>query len=156
MKILRYGAATLGLLIVVLVYLAPIGPLPGFFIGGVATEVPAVWEDTNDLHEVKLRVDGIFPRVVTIWMVQLDNQLYVIGGAENTWVSMLDEGGPVKLRITDATYDLFATRISEEQIQVARAYHEKYREDYPDIIEGMGSPDEMLAGIIVYRLAREA
>lgn len=142
------------LIIALLVVLAPVGPLPGFFIGGTATEAPAVWSDTRDLHEVRLRVAGTLPRVVIIWVVQLDNELYVMGSNESGWVSMLGEGGPVELRIEGATYSLTAQRMTTGQLPIIEAYQEKYRADYPDIVSGMGAPRNMITGTSVYRLAR--
>ncbi len=137
-----------------LITLAPIGPLPGFFIGGTATDTPAVWPDTSDLDEVRLRVGGTIPRVVIIWLVQLDNQLYVMGSNDSGWVSMLGEGGPVNLRMEGSTYTLMAQRMTEGQLAVIEAYQEKYRADYPGIVDGMGSAQEMLPATSVYQLMR--
>lgn len=153
-QLIKTGAAGLLLIIALLIVLAPIGPLPGFFIGGTATVAPVVWKDTRDLHEVRLRVDGTLPRVVIIWVVQLENELYVMGSNESGWVSMLGEGGPVELRIDGATYSLTAQRMTTGQLPVIEAYQEKYRPDYPDIVNGMGSPGNMISGASVYRLAR--
>ena len=45
-------AALLALLVM---YLLPIGVVPGFFIGGTEQQVPAKWEDTSGIDEVRLR-----------------------------------------------------------------------------------------------------
>lgn len=154
MKYLKHGAGALGLIIVLFVVLAPIGPLPGFFIRGTAAAVPAQWQDTSGLHEVQLRIGGGVPRVVIIWVVQVDNELYVVGANDSGWVSKLGDGGPVSLRIEGSTYELNATRLSSGQLPVVEAYQEKYRADYPDIVGGMGSADNMIAGAAVFRLSR--
>ena len=156
MKILKFASKLLALVVVLRVFVPFVFPsVPGFILGGTATAAPAVWKDTDEIDEVKLRVSGGLPRVVTIWMVQVENQLYVIGDEENTWVAMLGEGAPVKLRMEDSSYDLIATRISEGQSAVAEAYRAKYQTEYPDIIEGMGSLEEIPDGIVVFRLTRE-
>ena len=154
MKYVKFGAPALVLVLLLLVVLAPIGPVPGFFIGGTASATPAVWQDTSALHEVRLRVDGGIPRVVIIWLVQLDNELYVVGANGSGWVSMLGGGGPVTLRIEDSSYELTASPVTSGQLPILEAYQNKYRADYPDIVAGMGSPQEMIAGAAVFRLAR--
>ena len=133
-KMAKTVATALLLIASLLITLAPIGPLPGFFIGGTPTAAPADWGDTSDLLEVRLRVDGSIPRVVIIWVVQLDSELYVMGSKDSGWVSMLGDGGQVELRIESATYTLMAQRLSEGQLPVIEAYQEKYREDYPEIV----------------------
>ncbi len=154
MKYVKYGGSALVVIILLLIVLAPVGPVPGFFIGGTATAAPAVWQDTSQLHEVQLRVGGGVPRVVIIWVVQMDNELYVVGANESGWVSKLGNGGPVSLRIEGSTYELTATRLTSGQLPVIQAYQDKYRPDYPDIVNGMGSPDNMIAGAGVFQLSR--
>ena len=154
MKALKIGSGIVGIIILLVILLAPIGPVPGFFIGGAATAAPAQWQDTSALHEVRLRVGGGVPRVVIIWVVQVDNELYVVGANDSGWVSKLGDGGAVSLRIEGATYELNATRLSSGQLPVVEAYQEKYRADYPDIVSGMGSANNMIAGAAIFRLSR--
>ncbi len=154
MKYLKVGAPILLIIIAVLIFMAPLGPVPGFIIGGTATATPAIWQDTSELHEVRLRVAGTIPRVVIIWVVQLDNELYVVGSNGSGWVTMLGEGGSVELRIEGATYSLTATRLTEGQLPVFEVYQAKYRPDYPDIVDGMGEPEDMIAGASVFQLTR--
>lgn len=155
LKLLKYIAAALFLILALVAVLAPIGPLPGIFIGGSASAAPQVWQDTSQVDEVRLRVTGAVPRVVIIWIVQQDNQLYVIGADGSGWVSMLGQGGPVQLRIGDATYSLLARKVTEGQLPVIAAYQNKYRADYPAIVGDMGAPEDMINGASVYLLARE-
>ena len=79
-------AALLALLII---YLLPIGVVPGFFIGGTEQQVPEKWEDTSGIDEVRLRAGNLIPRVVIIWIVQVNGELYVSGGKDSGWVSRL-------------------------------------------------------------------
>ena len=82
-----------------LVVLAPIGPLPGVFIGGTNTPSPAQWPETKGVDEIRLKVPGTVPRVVLIWVVQYEADLYVVGNSASGWVEMLGEGGPVAMRL---------------------------------------------------------
>ena len=54
-----------------LVFVTPIGPMPGFFIGGQPIPVPKAWPDTSKVDEILLKLPGTPPRVVIIWVVQI-------------------------------------------------------------------------------------
>jgi uncharacterized protein with ACT and thioredoxin-like domain len=75
MKILKIIVAVALLALVVVAVVAPIGPLPGVFIGGEATAAPATWPDTSGVHEIRLKVPGTVPRVVTIWVIDHKGEL---------------------------------------------------------------------------------
>lgn len=139
-------------LIVVVTIAAPIGPLPGLFIGGTATEVPARWPDTSDVHEIRLKVPGTLPRVVIIWVIDHDGELHVVGAPGSGWVSMLGDGGPVQMRLGDETYDLTATRVTDGWQPVLQAYVDKYRPDYPDIVAGFPPMEEAEGQFALFRL----
>ena len=155
MKFLKYTVAALALIVAVVIFFAPIGPLPGIFIGGSASTAPQLWQDTSQIDEVRVQVAGTLPRVVIIWVVQQDNQLYVIGANGSGWISMLGQGGPVQLRIGDETYSLLASKLTEGQLPIIAAYQNKYRADYPDIGGEMGAPEDMITGASGYLLARK-
>ena len=40
----------------IMVFATPIGPLPGFFIGGQPTPVPKAWPDTSKVDEILLEL----------------------------------------------------------------------------------------------------
>ena len=156
MKVLKIGLPILALFIVLLIVLLPIGPVPGFIISGTETEVPEAWGDTSAVHEIKLRVGaGGLPRVVIIWVVQFDNKLYVLGARDSGWVSRLGDGGPVQIRIEDKKYSLKATLITTNWESVLEAYQDKYRSDYPDIVNGFPTLEEAKETISVFELSRE-
>ena len=153
MKYAKIGLSVVAALLVIGIFAAPIGPVPGFFIGGTATAVPEQWPDTSAVHEVKLRVPGALPRVVIIWVVEHDGALHVVGARDSGWVSRLAQGGPVELRLGDATYALDATRLDSGWEDVLRAYVAKYQPDYPDIVASFPSVEEAGEQIAVFRLA---
>jgi hypothetical protein len=157
MKALKIGLLILGVLLVVLVVVAPVGPLPGLFIGGTQTPVPSEWGDTRPIHEIELQVGEGVARVVTIWVVQVDAVLYVVGSNDSGWTSAIGQGSPVRMRMGDQTYDMTATLVSTGWQPILEAYVEKYRADYPDIVSGFPSVEDAADAVSVFRLtARNA
>lgn len=154
MKILKIASIVVLVLLVVAALIAPIGPMPGFFIGGSAAAVPAQWDDTSDVHEIKLKVPGTLPRVVTIWVIDYEGELYVVGSKESGWVRMIGDGSPVEMRIGEDTYALQAAIVAEGWQPMMEAYVAKYQPHYPDIVAGFPSVDEAKDLISVYRLGR--
>ncbi len=153
MKILKLGALILVAIVAVLVIVAPLGPLPGIFIGGTQTPLPATWQGTREIHEIKLKVgEGAIPRVVIIWVVQVDGDLHVVGAKDSGWTSAIGNSGPVRMRMGDKTYDMQATLVTREWQRILEAYVEKYQADYPDIVEGFPPIEEAEGTISVFRL----
>lgn len=81
----------------VLIFAAPIEPLPGFFIGGEATATPQTWPDTAEVDEIYLKVPGTIPRVVIIWVVQLEDELYEVGSTNSGRVQLIGSSVPVEM-----------------------------------------------------------
>ena len=135
MKFLKISIPVFLLFLTGVAIMAPIGPLPGFFIHGTPTEVPTSWPDTTDEHKILLQVDGVLPRVVIIWVVDYENDLYVFGGTTSGWVQLIGESAPVKMRLDNSTFDLIAERVTDDLEAITTAYRDKYRADYPEIIE---------------------
>ena len=153
-KILKIGIPLLLVLLVAVALLAPIGPLPGFLIGGTETAAPAQWPNTTDIHEIKLEVPGTLPRVVIIWVIEYKSTLYVTGRKTSGWVEMLGDGGPVRMRLGDNTYPLKANAVTEDMQPILTAYMDKYRPDYPDIVSDFPSPDAASKEFAVFKLTR--
>lgn len=152
MKYVKYGVSALVVILIVVAVIAPIGPLPGFRIGGTETAVPEAWQDTSGLHEIRLGVPGTLPRVVIIWVIDYQGDLFVVGSSESGWVKMIADGSPVQLRIEDSTYNLQATPVMDGWEPIMQAYVEKYQPDYPDIVAGFPSIDEAKGLISVFKL----
>ena len=153
-KILKIGLPILLAVLVVVAYIAPIGPLPGFRIGGNETAPPGTWPDTSNVHEIRLEVPGTLPRVVTIWMIDYESEIYVMGSAESGWVKMLGDGGSVRMRLEDNTYSLTASVVKSDAGPIVTAWMDKYRPDYPDIVADFPSPEEADDGYRVFQLSR--
>ena len=135
-----------------LVFVTPIGPMPGFFIGGQPTPVPKAWPDTSKVDEILLKVPGILPRVVIIWVVQVDSALYAVGSRSSGWVQRIADGANVEMRLSGNTYALAAVPIKQELERVVDAYKNKYRADYPDIVAGFPTLEEAGDQFGVFRL----
>ena len=135
-----------------LVFVTPIGPMPGFFIGGQPTPVPKAWPDTSKVDEILLKVPGILPRVVIIWVVQVDSALYVVGSRSSGWVQRIADGANVEMRLSGNTYALAVVPIRQELERVVDAYKNKYRADYPDIVAGFPTLEEAGDQLGVFRL----
>jgi hypothetical protein len=148
---------TLGLFILAIgfVALAPIGPVPGFIIGGKESPAPPAWPDTSEIDEILLKVPGTPARVVIIWLVQLDDDLYVVGSVNSGWVQRIGQSSPVALRMQDRTYALQAQRVTENLEAIVTAYKDKYRADYPDIVGGFPTLEAARDSFAVFRLSAE-
>ena len=58
MKVLKVILASIAVLLLVLALVAPLGPIPGLFIGGTSAKAPEKWGDTSNANEIMLRVPG--------------------------------------------------------------------------------------------------
>jgi hypothetical protein len=154
MRVLKIALPAVLALMLVVVLVAPIGPMPGLFIGGTSTKAPERWVDTSDVDEIMLRVPGALPRVVIIWVVEHGGELYVVGSKDSGWVEMIGAGSPVEIRIGESTYSLNASPVDEGWQQILEAYVAKYRPGYPDIVAGFPSIDEAEGLVAVFRLNR--
>ena len=139
---------------VVVLWLAPIGPMPGFFIGGTVIEAPDTWEDTSAVDEVRLKVEGLIPRVVIIWVVEVDGELYVTGDKQSGWVKGLENGGDAHLRIGENTYPVVAEPQTENVDKLISAWYEKYQPNYPEIVGQMREVSVEPRPYQVFKLAR--
>ena len=153
MKFLKIAGPALVLVILMVAWLAPIGPLPGFFIGGSAATPPASWGDTSKTDEIRLEVQGGIPRVVIVWVVQVGGDLHVVGSKDSGWVNKLGQGGSVRMRMGSNTYSLNASLVTNDWESILEAYVNKYQPNYPDIVEGFPPMEEAAATIAVFRLS---
>lgn len=154
MNALKISSLIIVVALAIVVWAAPLGPLPGFFIGGTETPLPETWGDTGNVDEIRLEVgDGPIKQVVIIWVVQLDGALHVVGAKESGWTQAIGAGGPVRMRIGDSTYSLQATPVTTGWQPILEAYVEKYRADYPDIVAGFPPVEEAAGTTSVFRLA---
>ena len=153
MKVWKIGVSLVAVVLFALVVRLPIATTPGFFIGGSASSAPVTWADTSSTHEIKLRVEGTIPRVVIIWFVEIDNELYIVGETDSGWVSMLGNSGLVQMRLEDSTYPLQADVVTSGEEEILQKWLGKYEADYPEFVNTSAS-EEFLEYSSVYRLSR--
>ncbi len=154
MRIVRVVAAVLVALALVVLFAAPIGPLPGVFIGGTETPPPATWEDTSGIDEIRLKAPGAIPRVVIIWVIDFESELYVLGMKTSGWVERIGDGAPVDVRIDDRTYAVRATPVEARAEEIYAAYIAKYEPNYPDLVASLPSVEEGRDLATIFRLDR--
>ncbi|MEM1229138.1 MAG: hypothetical protein AAGI15_01270 [Pseudomonadota bacterium] len=136
-------------------YLAPIGPMPGVRLGGIETAAPQQWADVPIPMTVQLKTTGgSLPRVVNIWVVNHNNELYVFGQADSGWVQAASANPAVPLRMGDAAYALTAVREADTASAAYGAYLDRYRADYPELVGSLPPASEGLAAGAAFRLTR--
>lgn len=155
MRIVRIVAALLAVAGLVVLLAGPIGPVPGVFMGGTVTPAPDQWEDTSGIEEIRLKAPGTIPRVVIIWVIDFEDELYVLGMKESGWVSRIGAGAPVEVRIEDRTYAVRATPVEAGAEEIYTAYLAKYEPTHPDLVAGMPSIEEGREIATIYRLDRD-
>ena len=153
MKVWKIGVILVAAVLFALVVRMPIATTPGFFIGGSASSAPVTWADTSSTHEIKLRVEGTIPRVVIIWFVEIDNELYIVGETDSGWVSMLGNSGLVQMRLEDSTYPLQADVVTSGEEEILQKWLGKYAADYPEFVNTSAS-EEFLEYSSIYKLSR--
>ena len=153
MKVWKIGVILVAVALFALVVRLPIATTPGFFIGGSASSAPVTWADTSSTHEIKLRVEGTIPRVVIIWFVEIDNELYIVGETDSGWVSMLGNSGLVQMRLEDSTYPLQADAVTSGEEEILQKWLGKYEADYPEFVNTSAS-EEFLEYSSIYKLSR--
>ena len=156
MRFIKIGSWLLVGAGLVVLLAAPIGPLPGVFIGGTRTEPPRVWQDTSGVDEIQLKVPGRIPRVVIIWVIEHDDDLYVMGMRDSGWTRRIGDGAPVEVRIGDKTYSVRATPVHDDVGPIYEAYKAKYETDYPELVAQMPEIEEAAGFAVVFRLDRPA
>ena len=98
-------------------------------------------------------MEGTIPRVVIIWFVEIDNELYIVGETDSGWVSMLGNGGLVQMRLEDSTYPLQANVVNSGEEEILQGWLGKYEADYPEFVNTSAS-EEFLEYSSIYRLSR--
>lgn len=127
------------LLLVLCVACGPTLLLPGGQLEGVTAAPPADWGWTDEVSTVQLESRPEDPYSVNIWIVGIEDRLYVHAGANrSTWVENMEADPSVRVRMDETIYELTATRVEDQaEFDVfADAYQAKYgsrpRNEYID------------------------
>lgn len=102
---------------------------PGGALEGQMAEPPADWSFTDDVDTIQLETNPEAPYSVNLWVVALDDRLYVHAGASrSTWVEHLEADPRARLKVNDAIYELVASRVETQERfdRFSDAYEAKY------------------------------
>ena len=120
--------------------------LPGGKLSGTPSPAPADWKWTDEVSTIQLETRPDDPYSVNIWVIGLDDGLYVHAGTNrSTWVENMDANSSVRVRVDEKIYDLIASRV-EEQAEFD-AFANRYEEKY-----GMRPRNEDAREAFLYRL----
>ena len=112
---------------------APLVLIPGGALEGTTVEAPSDWSSIEDVHVIQLETNPEKPYSVNLWVVSVDQILYVhSGNSRTTWVENMEANPRVKLQAQGAIYELVASRVEsqDEFDRFIEAYALKY-ETYP-------------------------
>ncbi len=107
----------------------PLVLLPGGALEGDVAPTPDGWAFTDDISTIQLETHPAEPYSVNIWVVALDDALYVHAGANRaTWIEHMERDPNVRLQAEAALYELSAARVTEqaEFDRFSDAYQQKY------------------------------
>ena len=107
----------------------PFALVPGGALEGTTLPAPESWSFTDDVDTVQLETQPADPYSVNIWVIALDDALYVHAGASRaTWVEHIEADPNVRLRVNESIYELSASRVEaqEEFDRFSNAYEAKY------------------------------
>ncbi len=103
--------------------------LPGGALDGPTLPAPDSWSFTESVKTVQLETLPADPYSVNIWVIAIDENLYVHAGANRSaWVENMEVDPNVRLRVNDSIYELSAARVDgqDEFDRFSDAYEEKY------------------------------
>ena len=103
--------------------------LPGGPLEGEATAVPIDWSFTEGVDTVQLETHPSDPYSVNIWVVALDDHLYVHAGTNRSaWVENLEADPNARMKIEDSIYELGSSRVESQALfdRFSDAYEKKY------------------------------
>ena len=125
---------------------APLLLLPGGALEGSTVEAPAEWSLMEEIDVVQLETNPAEPYSVNVWVIPVDQNLYVHSGTtRTTWIENMEADARVRLKANDSIYELVASRVEtqDEFDRFIAAYLNKY-EKYPR--------DPVIREVYLYRL----
>ena len=96
---------------------------------GEVAPVPADWSFTDEISTIQIETNPSDPYSVNIWVLALDDVLYLHAGANRaTWVEHLEADPRLRVRVEDSLYELTSARVTDEGefMRFAEKYETKY------------------------------
>jgi hypothetical protein len=103
--------------------------LPGGALDGTPASHPESWAFTDDIETIQLESNPAEPYSVNIWVIALDDDLYVHAGTNRAaWVENMETDPNVRLQAEASVYELTAARVTEQASfdRFSDAYEKKY------------------------------
>jgi len=103
--------------------------LPGGALEGTTVAIPDNWASLDEVETIQLETLPADPYSVNIWVIGLDENLYVhAGDNRSTWIENMETDPDVRLRAGDSIYELTASRVEgqDEFDRFSDAYELKY------------------------------
>ena len=112
---------------------APFVLLPGGALKGTTVEAPADWSLMEETDVIQLETNPAEPYSVNLWVVVLDQRLYVHSGNDRTsWVENMEADPRVRLQANDSIYELVASRVeTQDEFDRFIGAHVKKYGNYP-------------------------
>jgi len=121
----------------------PMGPIPGGELEGTPTPWPDDWAFTDEVDNVLLQTNPLDPYSVTIWMVTLENRVYVAAAhTDSQWSQNMLNDPHVILSVNGMLYQALARRVTnpDEISHAIQAYLVKYEiESEEDFVQEGGA-----------------
>jgi hypothetical protein len=102
---------------------------PGGHLEGQTVDIPGDWSFTDDVNTVQLETRAADPYSVNLWLIALDQSLYVHAGTSRSeWVENMEADPNVRLRVGESIYELAAVRVEDQATfdRFSDAYEKKY------------------------------
>ena len=119
----------------------PMGPIPGGELQGTPAPWPEDWSYTDDIENVLLQTRPQDPYSVTIWIVTVEDKVYIAAGDEDAkWVQYMRANPNVILSVNGKLINAVVANVTanEEINRVVQAYLTKYEMDEEDFVEEDG------------------
>ena len=107
----------------------PVVLLPGGALDGATVPPPTDWSFTDEIEVLQLETQPADPYSVNVWVIALNEGLYVHSGSSHTaWVENMEADPRVRIKANESVYGLVATRVvsQDEFDRFISAYEEKY------------------------------
>lgn len=119
----------------------PVGPIPGGELQGTPAPWPEDWSYTDEIENVLLQTRPEDPYSVTIWIVTVDDQVYIAAGDDDAkWVQNMRANPNVILSVNGKLINAVVGNVTanEEINRVIQAYLTKYDMEEEDFVEEEG------------------
>jgi hypothetical protein len=121
----------------------PMGPIPGGELEGTPTPWPEDWAFTDAVENVLLQTNPMDPYSVTVWMVNVENEIYIAAAdTDSAWAQNMFQDPSVVLSVNGMLFNATARNVSDhDQLSRAvQAYLAKYDiESQEDFVQEGGA-----------------